>query len=125
MVGRVQFRPGRRLRAAVRCLRRSWWSNRVARSHLVAHGGMGDWKSDPGVLSPFANQWNWSVVFPAKMPGRATRFQGTGWLSIRVPTRSPSTAFSILPSFLKLKIKIGISCSMQCVIAVLSMNRRF
>ena len=125
MVGRAKCRPGRGLSTAVGCLRRGWWWNWVARSHLVAFGGMGDWKSDPGVLSRLAIQWNWSLKLPATIPGRATRFQGTGWLSIRVPTRSPSTAFSILPSFLKLKIKIGISCSMQCVIAVLSMNRRF
>ena len=48
-----------------------------------------------------------------------------GLLLIRVPTFSPRTARRMLPSLRKLNTRIGMLCSMQWAMAVLSITRRF
>src|SRR5688572_6811483 len=65
---------------------------------------------------------HWSLVI-----GHAGRRDAypTGLLLMRVPTFSPFTARRMFPSLRKLNTRIGMLCSMQWAIAVLSITRRF
>ena len=95
----------------------------------TADGPGGRWRAERVVLRlarPYLRRLLGAGLLATATELAALALMATAtWLLMSVPRRTPCTAFSMLPSFLKLNTKIGMSCSMHYAMAVGSITRRF